>query len=396
MHRGKRAFWLLLASMVLVQGCGPGNPNFTFMAAWSPDGSLAAVVSNLLDDNEMQSGIWIADLGSGSLRQIFQAEDGYYCLHPQWSVFSNELLFAQVRRDKSDEDADRIAVSIWVIDENGGDARKVAETELAEESVLWTNRIAWGLLPNTIIIEELTGPDSSTAIVLDLISGSTTRFLPADASGWVWEKAPDGRRAAALLFDTESGVADVFVGGIRGDWRKLRTINLSGLSGRTPGIFWSPDSRWFVVSANGTLLLFDAVTGTSRHIHEAGPKGRICWAPDSSQFAFAGDWGALEGIFSVNLDGTKSSDFPGDGLDLLAWHGGKQRIISYFCHAKEHSRGLGGFTAKLLEGDVGSSVSPDGRHALFFGEDVPVVAADLPFGNRIFTLPLTAHQLGWE
>lgn len=421
-----RGLWagILLAAMVMLQGCHPESKESSFLAAWSPDGSRAALVSNLMDEDEKESGIWVLDVKSGNARQIYKAPESYYCIHPQWSPFGSELLFGllQVPRDESGPDSDRLRLSVFIIGEDGMGLRKAAETELLEHSALWPNRIAWGPLPGTIIIEEPVDAERNAAVLIDLRDGLRQQFLPGKTDAWLWEASPSGRQVAALLFNDEQETADVYLSDCPlAGWRQLQTIHFDGRGDQrhAPMISWSPDSTSFVVGEMDDrrtpteddrywLSLFDASTGESRRVAEGRPNGPICWNKDGSRFLFAGDaLGRQTGIFLVDvMAGTESCVLRGEGLHPLAWDRSENTISCFrqseggnssgqaedSCFPAAADNRFSAVTARLLQGDVGWSVSPDGAHALFFGDSVPVVALDLPYGMRRFSLVLTAHQ----
>lgn len=346
---------LLMFSLIAL-GCGPETYHGRFLASWSPDGSRAAAVPNLMEEIP-HSGIWIFDARSGQSKQIFALQDGRFCIHPQWSPFTDEILFAIIRKDdeetKSPTD-NEIPYSVWSIGADGYGLRKITDSASIETSghsdlprIALPNTVAWGAIPGTVIFQKAVG-DKVTAQLLDPCTGRLTEFLPHPADAYSIEPSPSRRYVAAVLYDEHDDKAEVFLADFGfNNWRSLATIGFDSdqLQIFSPMIYWAPDSSCFVLPEEEPglglkgrpqhyLRLFDVQTGRSRIATSGDPNTAILWDGESRSFFFSGtmtgDDNADSGIYRV--DRRTGTTVPlvsqGDNF-LLSWNQDAERVFFY-------------------------------------------------------------------
>ncbi len=341
----------LLALALATLGCGPETYHGRFLASWSPDGSRAAAVPNLLEDIP-QSGIWVFDEDSGRSRQILALNDGRFCIHPQWSPFTDEILFATLVKDEEETKNptdDRMPYSVWIIRADGYGLRKVADSTSRDASgdspLVLPNAVAWGAEPGTVIFQSAAG-DKVTALLYDPYTGKVSEFLPHSADVYSFEPSPSRRKVAALLYDSRAGAAEVFVSDFGFDnWRCLATIGFDKdqLDVFSAMIYWSPDSSCFVVPEQESgfelkstprhfLRLFNVQTGLSSRI-AGNPQTAILWDSDSRFFAFSGTADGDENSAVFRVDSRTGWSIPlarlqGDNY-LVSWNRDDGRIYFY-------------------------------------------------------------------
>jgi len=417
---------LLMLSLATL-GCGPETYHGRFLASWSPDGSRAAAVPNLTEEIP-GSGIWIFDARSGLSKQIFALRDGRYCIHPQWSPFMDEILFAIIRKDdeetKSPTD-NQIPYSVWTIGADGYGLRKIADSTSVETSghsdlprIALPNTVAWGAVPGTVIFQRAVS-DKVTALLLDPYTGWLTEFLPHPADAYSIEPSPSRRYVAAVLYDEHADTAEVFLADFGfNNWRRLATIGFDTdqLETFSPMIYWAPDSSCFVLPEKETglglkgrpqyyLRLFDVQTGRSWIAASGNPSTAILWDGESRSFFFSGtstgDDDSDSAIYRV--DRRTGTTVPlvsqGDNF-LLSWNQGDERVFFYQRIHVKGPRGSEEITARRLlscasdgtdvrelgpwlESDsVIWSTSPGGRWLIFLNSAPQFV--DLPSASLWF------------
>ena len=347
----------LLMLSLIAPGCGPETYHGRFLASWSPDGSRAAAVPNLTEEIP-DSGIWIFDARSGQSRQIFALKDGSYCIHPQWSPFSDEILFATIRKDegetKNPTDPE-VPYSVWSIGADGHGLRKITDSTSVETSgdsdyprIALPNTVAWGAIPGTVIFQKAVS-DKVTALLLDPYTGRLTEFLPHPADAYSLEPSPSRRYIAALLYDKHTDTAEVFLADFGFDnWRRLATIGFDSdqLKVFSPMIYWAPDSSCFVLPEKEEgpglkgrpqhhLRLFDVQTGRSWVIVPGNPNTAILWDGESRSFFFSGtstadDEDSDSAIYRVERRNGRTIPVVSEGDNfLLSWNQDDERVVFY-------------------------------------------------------------------
>jgi Tol biopolymer transport system component len=336
-------------------GCGPESYHGRFLASWAPDGSRAAAVPNLLEEIP-DSGIWVFDAKTGRSEQILALNDGRYCIHPQWSPFADEILFATLSKDEGEtkDAADtRMPYSIWVIGAGGYGLRRIAEGTSLESSgdsdiprIALPNTVAWGAVPGTVIFQKAVG-DRVTAVLLDPYTGRMTEFLPHPADAYSIEPSPSRRQVAAVLYDERAQAAEVFLSDFGFDnWRRLATIGFDAdqLDVFSPMIYWSPDSTRFVMpeedrglglkgKPHSHLRLFDVRSGGTLRIPSCNTNSAVLWDEEGRSFYFSGnpvDGDSDSVIYRVESEsGWKIPVVPAGNNILVSWNRADGRI--YFC-----------------------------------------------------------------
>jgi dipeptidyl aminopeptidase/acylaminoacyl peptidase len=418
------AIGTLLALILGAPGCGPESYSGRFLASWSPDGTRAAVVPNLLDDIP-DSGIWIFDARSGRFEQIFASNNGSYCIHPQWSPFVDEILFATVaKEEKETKDAtdQQIRYSIWVIGDSGYGLRKIADSTSRDNSgdssiprIALPNTVAWGALPGTVIFQEAVG-DKVTAILLDPYTGRVTEFLPHPADAYSIEPSPSRTKVAAVLYDEQAETAEVFLSDFGfGNWQRLATIGFDPdqLDRFSPMIFWSPDSSGFVIPEEDHsfglkekpqfhLSFFDLRTGRMRRTPFCNPNTSILWDREGRSFYFSGtedDGDSESAVYRVDREtGRKTQLLPPGNDFLVSVNRVNSRIYFYRSRIEGGPGGSGEKASRLLfscaddGGDVRElvpwpegdsmiwSLTPDGSGTLLL-EDQPRLSIFCSFAS---------------
>ncbi len=406
-----RLLWrvVLLAMAFVTPGCGPETYNGRFLVSWSPDGSHAAAAPNLTDDIET-SGIWVFDVPVGQARQILAVNDGSYCLHPQWSPFSDEILFATVAKDEEEtkNPTDRcMPYSVWLIRADGYGLRKIADACSIETTgdfdfprIALPNMVAWGAEPGTVIFQTAKA-GKVTALLFDPYTGRITECLPHPADAYSLEPSPSRRKVAVALYNGSTGTAEVFLSDFGFDnWRSLATIRFDAdqLDAFSAMIYWAPDSSSFILTEEDYgpeleeepqhfLRLFDADTGRSRRVALGNPNTRILWDSGSRYFFFSGKTESHESstIFRVDTRTGRSIPLalpPGDNY-LVSWNQANERIYFYNRFVLQASGGSGKLAVRRL-----LSCASDGsdiRDAGPWTEDDDVIWSSSPDGSRLLT-----------
>jgi len=404
----KTIVWL--AASLVTLGCGPETYHGRFLASWSPDGSRAVAVPNLMGEI-LDSGIWIFDARSGQSRQILALNDGMYCIHPQWSPFTDEILFATIRKEEEETQnpADHeMPYSAWIVGADGQGLRKVTESTSLETSgasdfarIALPNTVAWGAEPGTVIFQKAVG-NRVIAMLLDPYTGRLTEFLPHAADAYSFEPSPSRTQVAAVLYDGNAETAEVFLADFGfATWRRLATIGFDSdqLQTFSSMIYWSPDSSCFVVPEEERglglkgkphyyLRLFDARTGRSWIIASGNPNTPILWDGSSKVLFFSGssmdDDSSDSTIYRVDKRTGWTTPVVAEGDNfLVSWNQENERVYFYRRLQVKNPNGSEAITARRLlscasdgtdlrelgpwienEGPIWS-LSPGGRRLIF-------------------------------
>ncbi len=348
-------------------GCGPQSFRGGFLASWSPDGSRVALVPDCLtsEDGEsspLKSGVWVYSNSTGRTKPVYSAGEGLICLHPQWSPFSDDLLFITVAEDPKEEEKggkpDNYA--IWCVGPDGEGLRHLATGSYRSDgegspALLLPNTAAWGDLPFTLLVQQRVG-NKVTAFLLDPGTGGSRQFLPDLSDSYSLEPSPDRRKIAALLYDTESGLARLYLSDFGfGNWHLLDIMPFDSgqLDSLSPMIYWAPDSTGFVVpqaeqgmptekDRQGFLRLFDARTGGSRRIAGGNPQSVIQWDREGRSFVFSAAGGAKEAdltIYRVDVVSARQVALIPEGENhLMTWNSRDGRIYFYRTHHRKNSQ----------------------------------------------------------
>jgi hypothetical protein len=411
----------LLTSFVLL-GCGPNSYHAHFLVSWSIDGTLAAVVPSIFDDNVAESGVWVVDPASGKTRSIYRAPEGYACFQPQWSPFGPEVLFGVFKKDGDDENGSGTVISLWIARQEGYGARKVGEAVVNrdDDSVLMPNGIAWGPNPGTIIAEQRVDDVRSTAVLLDLCTGARRPILPHPSERYAIEISPSRKLITAVLLGSEEEPAELWVADFAEPiWRRLGYVSPDPemIDQHSPLIYWTPDSSAIlVVEAERSA----GTTETTRHFasciavetgavtaFETGRMNAPLRWKGASELCYSADGGVSgAGIFRLDLrSGSRALVEAGEGIRLL-YVDSNSGAITFFTQdsvdgaAHKETNLFRFYTCSdsctewrelmppLLAEDLGWTVSRDGRRAIFFASEHPVISLDLPRGLHRRSLAL--------
>ncbi|HEX4565655.1 MAG TPA: S9 family peptidase, partial [Vicinamibacterales bacterium] len=222
--------------------------------AISPNGELVAYIVRAAnwDDDTYHSEIWLADVKSGETRQLTN-HPKKSSTSPAWSPDGRTLAFATDRDEKR---------QIYVIDPQGGEARKLTSAEEGVGSFAWA--------PDSKSIA-FTSTDPKT----DADKNREKTYGDFDVIG------EDYRMSHLWVFDVAS--------------KKARRLTSGAF---TVGQFsWSPDGtriafdhRINSANANGGSADISVVTvadSTVKHlVTQDGPDSGPVWSPDGSKIAF--------------------------------------------------------------------------------------------------------------
>lgn len=135
-----------VASVSLAADCGPSRIDPACLVTWSPDGTKAALVPSALTLKDRESGVWVYAAETGALRRVFDPGPKRACLQPQWSPFSEEILFTLVSMEESDDGND--SYSVWVVRPDGRELRQVVDGVTPKATaLLLPHSVMWGQCP---------------------------------------------------------------------------------------------------------------------------------------------------------------------------------------------------------------------------------------------------------
>ncbi len=414
---------VLIALLLATAACGPEPVQNSYLANWSRDGKLVALVPDVLSEDDepdrRPSGVWVYSAGAVGAREVFPAPQGLICFHPQWSPFCDELLFVTFEEKPESEAAaeESLGFSVWLVGPEGQAPHQVAsgscsKGEAIALSPLRPNLATWGDLPGTVIYQKCVGGKVS-AFILDLGNGAERRFLPGFADAYALEPSPDRRKAAALLYDADSGLAAIYISNFGFDnWRLLDVMpyDSSQLESLSAAIYWAPDSSSFIVPAvepgadigsRGLLRRYFARTGTARTIASGKPQSVVQWNSESTAFAFSAVGRGAESdlqIWRVDVATGRQVVLIPDGENhLMAWNPRDGRIYFYRTSRPDDSASSEVLSCAADGSDVRAeglrldearpswSASPDGSRLVFFADTRAPILLDPArgFGIRL-------------
>jgi hypothetical protein len=347
--------------------------------------------------DQAESGLWLCDAGTGTTQKIVSLMQGQVCIHPQWSPFCNEILFAVVPEDS---DGDVIPYSIWKVLPDGTGLEMIAESTTPEgeddaHPFLLPNAVMWGALPGTIVFQKAAGA-RVMPMLFDPYTGDLRPFLPEAARAYSLQPSPCRRWVAGVIYN-ECGTARVLLSdfGIC-NWRVMADLQIDPehLRRSSPVVFWSPDSTRFAVAEmegeGHYLRVFEVPEGTTRRVARAIIRGPILWDRDGESILFAGsaskDDAAAAGVFRVHVEMRQMVQMiRAEDASLLGWSAVQDRLLFTGQVRTERdplrrffsSSAVGSDLALLpvesgADGDPAGSVSPDGTALALIGETGPV------------------------
>ena len=333
--------------------------------AFSADGSLLATTG---DDSALR--LW--DPATGEERAEFEFPAGGEVWGPSFSP-----------------DGSRVAAS-WPQD------------EVVRMFDVTSGREVWGATLTAHGTEF--SPDGERLAIVE-----TDRSLGGRWNGAVFQRSTP----VVVVVDAATGETAFMVGRRRGEVGLLAPSGgdlsvADGGSGHDAA--WSPDGRFLATSsADGTVVVSDAVTGSRRFAIEAhtAPVNALAWSPDSARLATASDDGTAR-VTEIAADGggatTSVAAHDTDrGLVSVAFSPGGDRIVT----------GVSGRTAVKVW-DIGATggvewlnvaghsvrpgasalaFTPDGDALVVGGEDGTITSWDVTSGRRFWTSrPVTAER----
>lgn len=187
--------------------------------AWSRDGSRVAFAAG--------DGLHVVD-ADGANDRLLLSRPPLAHARPAWSPDGSRIAFVDAQRSG-------VSGDLYVVDANGGGARRLTSTGNVNSGASWSPDGSRLVSAETVA----TTPLRSLLLVLDA-DGGASRLLPDDATGAVWDAlpawSPDGARIAFLHL--AGSFASLRVVG--SDGSDLRSLTAAVLPpGQPPA--WAPD-----------------------------------------------------------------------------------------------------------------------------------------------------------
>ena len=401
-------------------------------AAWSPDGSVIALVRSSLSDGKLEPGdvlglyaeggdVWTVDPKSGAEEHLLSG-----AFSPSWSPDGNHIAV-----DAGWGGAHRI----WLTDKNGHNPRQVTSDSSNEVSHMSPR---WSPDGKRLVFRRLQQPKSDI-VVVDLATGKTTWVTHDDVvdvnPAWspsgrfiyfsslrggglnLWRVAvsesgeprsppeqlttgagddlepsiaPDGKRLAFSIFRIEADL-----------WR----LPLDPATGKTTGQpepviattrvesrgAWSPDGRTIAFNSdrNGDMNLWLHVEGETDRQLTSGPGGdyQPNWSPDGKVIAFFSSRSGQNDIWTVQVADTALKRLTSDtGIHINPFFSPDGKHIAY------HEDRDGRFQLWVMNADGSNphQLSSDGAAGHFMrwsadGKSV-IIRAEPPGGTQILAV----------
>jgi dipeptidyl aminopeptidase/acylaminoacyl peptidase len=344
----------------------PGEPQV------SPDGkwSVFTLTEFDIEANSSSTDLFLMDNENGSLRQLtFSGKEG----NPSWSPDGRRIAFTS-RRDNS-------RAQVYVIDLQGGEARKITDLPVGVYGLKWFPdgmRLAFGanILPeyngdwdrlrelqkkmaenkvsakvteNTMYrfwdrwltdgyYPRLFSLELETGKVVDLMPNTTNFF--GMMGGVSYDISPDGNTIAVSMNTTEPPYErtnyDIFLLSTDGSG-KMQSITSENPADDSNPVF-SPDGRYILYGKQNiyhfyadrvVITLYD--TRTQSHRELTGHTDLSCeqwfWADNSSMIYFLAEDRAKTSIFSIQIDGDRHSEVFRGGTNSGASFAGGRHLV---------------------------------------------------------------------
>ena len=351
--------------------------------AISPDGQWVAytVRDANWDDNNYHTEIWLADVKTGSLRQLTNHAKKS-STSPTWAPDGSTLAFATDRDDKR---------QIYLIDPRGGEARRLTSVDEGVGAFAWA-------------------PDGKS-IAYATTDPKTDADKEREKTLGEFDVFGEGYRMTHLwVFDVAS--------------RKARRLTSGAF---TVGSFtWSPDGTQIAfdhrvnpANTSGPTADISVVTVADAKVRplvdQEGPDAGPVWSPDGSRIAFVSamkkPFSFLNNSIGVIAAAGGRIETITTGFDenpsIVEWNRGglfftaAQRTWSYLFSIDPATKTIRKYTPSEQWIGSGFSLTPDGRWAAFTAADgstlseiyvAPVAATLVP---RKLT-DMTAQTAGWS
>jgi Tol biopolymer transport system component len=362
---GRRIAFLtgrLGGGLAVVNADGSGEarllPDAVALNALSPDWTKVAFVQSPAGASEL----WVGALGETQTRKLAEGIEGGFA----WAPDSKRLAFGR-------------ANALFVVDDEGRDARQVAEARAW--APVWSpdgkriafQRVEVGQQPDLYVVNA----DGSGAINLTDDPG------PNVEPRW----SPDGRFLAFITTDGRRAQVEV----VDAAGTSRRVLPVSGAATNSE-VAWTPDGTQLWVGIDRGLVTVDLSTAETRRLFRFSVLASgLDWSPDGTRVTFAagGECRDREGIYVAEANGTVvrrvtndcrifgtegADELRGSHLaDVLVGLGGNDRLFAvdpgYVGDTLQGGPGAdvltGDYRADTLEGGSGSDVlrgGPSGDH----------------------------------
>jgi TolB protein len=174
------------------------------------------------------------------------------------------------------------------------------------------------LTPDGVLVAYLSGPWTSTALMVSRIDGSNARRVAGGrATAWNAAWSPDGRRLAYTYGDSGVGLQVHIVNADGSQDRPLTAVPADEGSAQMPA--WSADGSMIAVQvgsgATHTAHIWTVDVNSGRATKLAVHRGYLdeapSWFPDGTRLAFQSDRSGRMEIWVMNADGTAARQVTG-------------------------------------------------------------------------------------
>jgi len=316
----------------------------------SPSGDLVActIYDPDLDENSMDSDIWIVPLDGGEPIQLTRSPEADHS--PRWSPDGSSIAFISGRNEKS---------NIYLISVHGGEARQITSSENPVHSPSWTGDGRHIICGARVLPENMDNPENWTEeklpecqartidhllfrqwnrwlgdkrnhlFLVDVESGSMKDLTPGErdippvslASGHDFDISPDGKQVCYIRNTDPIPAAgtnhDLFVI----DTESMKEEKITTNPALDSECHYSPCGRYIAYTAmkkpgyesdRRRLVIYDRKRSERKVLTEDLDRspGQILWAPDGESIFFTARDRGRRSLYRATLEGrvTRLSD----------------------------------------------------------------------------------------
>ena len=230
---------------------------------------------------------------------------------PAWSPDCSRLAYTQY-------DPDSYYSSLWIVRNDGSDARKLlGQQGFNLSSPAWSpdgTRIAYSRSGI-----DLNGDWLSHIWTVNVNSGRNHQITTGDVNDRSPAWSPGSERIA-FTRSTGDPDRDRYTVVMKSDGSQLKALNTGGPSEYSPA--WSPDGTRFAYVSGGSLIVSDTDGSNARRVFGGVAGAGLSWSPDGTRIAFTRDVDSPDVIVLADIDGTEEVILSGDtprGLVILGF-----------------------------------------------------------------------------